>query len=354
LRLSHFEQLQPICPRCRQQNEYSRLRIKRIEKQQQEHIINALLQCSSAHCAAVYPVIDAVPILVHPLADYLRNQCENINSRNDLGLDHEAMLGDASGIGSRFNQQRHYLSTYVTSHYGDCDSHSDGESPTFKSLLAQSFELLNRHAAGIDTGHGNILDIGCASGRSSFELAAHFRCLTLGLDLNFSLLRFAQQLLIDGKASYPRKHLGVIYHRHNVEFSRDHSELVDFWAADATALPLPPASSSLCGAYNVLDAVNSPRHLLHSLARQLKQNGTLLLTTPYDWSGNTPMQNWLGGQAQYDEQIGDSPQLLRQIMQQAGFDILAEKDNLAWQLRLHSRQFNHYQVHMLAAALRVQ
>jgi len=349
LRISHFEELKPLCPRCRQNNEQFPLALKHVDEQRGEHIISAVLQCANKLCAALYPVIDAVPVLIHPLSDYLRSHCDSINSRLDLSLVQEAMLGDASGIGSRFNQQRHYLSTYVDSHYGDFVQEHDEPSATILPLLKQGFELLAFNGSAWNSTKGNIIDIGCACGRSSFALADQFKRITLGVDLNFYLLRFAQQLLIEGEAEFPLKQSGLVYRRHRIAFSATHNELVDFWAADASALPLADNNTALCSAFNVLDAVNSPRQLISGLAGKLTTNGALLLSTPYDWSGNTPAQHWLGAQAQYSDNYLDCADTLRQLLVEQGYAIMAEKDRVEWRLRMHARQYNHYQLHMLAA-----
>ena len=297
---------------------------------------------------AQFPVIDAVPILIHPLAEYLRNHWDTINARQNLTSNQEAMLGDASGLGSRFNQQRHYLSCYVHSHYSDFDTLGKESSP-FKQLVQQALALIPRGETVALSSSSLNIDAGCACGRSSFELASYIKRITVGMDLNFSLLRFAQQILIHGEADYPRKHCGLVYHRHRIEFQHDDSEWVDFWLADASNPPLPPASAGLCTAFNVLDAVNSPRRLLQSLAQQLSPTGNLLLTTPYDWSGDTPMANWIGGQAQYNDTLADSPALLRQCLEGENFRIIGEKETIDWHMRIHNRQVNHYQVHALAA-----
>ena len=57
------------------------------------------------------------------------------------------------------------------------------------------------------------IDLGCAAGRTSFDLSArHPSALVLGLDINLALLRLARQAA-GGHVSYPRRRIGVAYDR---------------------------------------------------------------------------------------------------------------------------------------------
>ena len=68
---------------------------------------------------------------------------------------------------------------------------------------------------------GPLLDLGCSVGRVTYELAmAAPQELVLGVDLNFTMLRFARSLQKDGLATYPRKRVGVVYDRHTIEFPK--------------------------------------------------------------------------------------------------------------------------------------
>ena len=171
MQTSHFDQLQPLCPRCNAHGNSVRLTVKQVDLQIREHIVSATLQCGSPTCGAHYPVIDGVPILIHPLADFLREHWETINSRLDLPATHDALIGEASGMGSRFNQRRHYLSSYVPSHYGDPDADNDRKrvsESTLASIVEQTIAL-----AAPPASLPHITVVSCS------ELISIFRCYAL-------------------------------------------------------------------------------------------------------------------------------------------------------------------------------
>lgn len=141
----------------------------------------------------------------------------------------------------------------------------------------------------------------------------------------------------------------------SVEFA--HPENVDFWACDATALPLPAGVVSLAVNMNVLDCVQAPRDLLVSLGRVLKPGGQAVLACPYDWSpAATPLEAWLGGHSQRASPAGSCETVLRSLLTPGAhpgsvdtLKLAAERDDLPWHVRLHERSTMTYKLHLVVA-----
>jgi SAM-dependent methyltransferase len=204
---------------------------------------------------------------------------------------------------------------------------------------------------------GPLVDVGCGVGRSTFELAQRFDDLVLGIDVNFSMLRLAADVLHTGTVRYPRRRVGLVYDRREFPAPFAKTDNVDFWVCDATSLPLPEGSFALASSLNVLDSVASPHDLLGCMARILKPGGKALIGCPYDWSAaTTPLETWIGGHSQRGPYAGASEPLLRALLTPgghpnsiAGLEIRHEVDGLTWRVRVHDRSTVEYRVHLVIA-----
>lgn len=355
MRPGHFEALRPVCPVCRSARQAeSELVLASVAREEPGHIVEGLLQCPHPACLREYPIIDGIPLIIADIRGYVANNLSSIHARDDLGELSESILGDCAGPGSAFVTTREHLSMYAWDHYGDLDPAEDEATPGPGSVV----EVLNK---GLElTGRAPespAIDIGCSVGRTSFELAARGEGLVLGVDLHFAMLRLAARVLRYGRVAYPRKRVGIVYDRREFPADLAGRERVDFWACDATALPLAAGTFATAVSLNVLDCVPSPREFLASLATVLKPGGTAVFTTPYDWSpAATPLEAWLGGHSQRSDNHGASEPVLRALLSPglhpaavAGLDIVAEEPALPWYVRLHERSVMHYRVHLLVA-----
>jgi SAM-dependent methyltransferase/uncharacterized protein YbaR (Trm112 family) len=356
IKLIHFEKLRPLCPRCKQADgSSSLLDIRSVAKKTHDSVIEGILVCSNRQCMGEYPVIDGVPIIVADLRNYVSQNILPILSRSDLGETTESLLGDCCGPGSAFDSYRQHLSTYTFDHYGDLDPAERRDSQflpgSVLNLLQTGISQLEERA------DGPAIDMGCAVGRTSFELAKKVDDLILGIDLNFAMLRTAAAVLHDGRVAYPRRRVGIAFDKREFPATLEGASKVDFWACDATSLPFADETFSLAASLNVLDCAQSPYDHLREVGRILKPNGGALLSAPYDWNVNaTPVEAWLGGHSQRSESRGASEIMLRSLL--AGgehpyavqeLEIVCDFEAVPWNLRLHDRSFMNYQVHLLVA-----
>ena len=364
MRPGHFETLKPVCPRCRIERQiYAPLTLATVIRQDDNNIIEGVLHCSDAQCQLEYPIIDGIPIVVPYIRKYLSDNYFHIIAREDLSETMESLLGDGVGPGTFLDATRQHLSTYTWDHYNDLnpDLKSQKSSPEIPlggsvvNCLEAGLQLIENNAASAI--NPPLIDIGCSVGRTTFELADRYQGLTLGIDVNFSMLRTAQKVLREGIVQYPLKRIGIVYDRQEFMVSFDNAPFVDFWACDALALPFTTDSFGFASGFNVFDSVTSPRDLLESISQLLKPAGTALIATPYDWSAAaTPVETWVGGHSQRGPDRGAAEPLLKKLLTSGAHPqsienlaLTGEISHFPWSVRIHERSTTLYQTHIVAA-----
>jgi SAM-dependent methyltransferase/uncharacterized protein YbaR (Trm112 family) len=354
LRRSHFEALKPLCPWCRTEHEReSRIALVTAIRETADTVEEGVLHCSDSSCQLEYPIIDGIPILVPDVRAYIAQHIQPISERDDLSATMEGIVGDAAGPGSAFDTTRQHLSTYAWDGYGDRDpKESGGPAPgAVVDCLQRGLEITGSEF------DGPAIDLGCAVGRTGFELAERSDALVLGIDVNFAMLRLAQRVLRSGTVRYPRRRVGIVYDRREFDVTFPGADRVDFWACDALALPFADSTFGLAVGLNVLDCVNSPLDLLASIRRSLRPGGTAILATPHDWSANaTPVEAWLGGHSQRGPHGGSSESLLKALLTPgahpqsiSGLEFVEEVAEIPWHARLHDRSTVSYRAHLVVA-----
>ena len=329
MRREHFATLRPLCPVCR----VAPLAITSAIRETADAIDEGILGCTNRDCLREYPIVDGIPIIVAAIRAWLAANPLQLLLRDDLSPEIESLIGDVLGPSSAFDTLRQHVSIYAAGHY---------ESDATASLLL---------CGAADLGGGPILDIGCAVGGTTFALASRFKQLTLGIDLNFAMLRVAARALREGRVTYARRRVGLVYDRREVELDVDRN-LVDFWCCDATALPFADATFGLAASLNVVDIVPSPREAIAECARVLRAGGSVLLATPYDWTPTaTNVEQWIGGHSQRGDHRGASEPQLRALMSEH-LEIVRDEERVPWRLRMHERSAVEYDVHVLVGKKR--
>ncbi len=372
MRRGHLAALEPLCPVCRSRGEAAPLELARALREEGEHLLEGILHCPRPECLREYPVIDGVPLLIADLRAWVGSQLLPLLGREDLPAELESLIGDCCGPGSAFDTTRQHLSAYAWGHWGDLDPETAGTlTPAPGGMdsrlrgnddreAASTSGLLDLLAIGLDLGSpfpdGPVLDLGCAVGRATFELADRLERLAVGVDLGAAFLRTAARVLQRGEVLYPQRRVGLVYDRRRFALALPAASRVDFWAADAAGLPFADGRFAAVFALNLLDCVASPVAVLGEIARVLLPGGRAVLAVPYDWSpAATPFTGWLGGHSQRGEGEGASEPLLRTLLTPGGHPaapglrLIAERHALPWQVRLHERATMSYQTHLLVA-----
>ena len=151
------------------------------------------------------------------------------------------------------------------------------------------------------------LDIGCAIGRSSFELARGFDEV-IGVDFSARFIQEAQTLKENGVLRYAVPTEGELSDFHEVSLSQfgleDTKEKVSFWQADACNLKPIYEGFDLIFGGNLIDRLYDPKKFLDALASRLNEDGVLILTSPYTWQEeSTPKEKWIGGYRRDGENV---------------------------------------------------
>jgi putative 4-mercaptohistidine N1-methyltranferase len=140
------------------------------------------------------------------------------------------------------------------------------------------------------------LDVGCAVGRSTFELARH--CAeAIGIDYSRRFVEAAEVLARDGVIAYQRADEGALATRLVASVPADiHRERVKFECGDAQALRDSLGSFDVVLAANLIDRLREPSKFLTRAPALVRSGGQLVITSPYTWLEEyTPANHWLGG-----------------------------------------------------------
>jgi putative 4-mercaptohistidine N1-methyltranferase len=143
------------------------------------------------------------------------------------------------------------------------------------------------------------LDVGCATGRSSFELAREFDEV-VGVDFSARFIQQAQLLKEQGVLRYSIPIEGELESFEEASLKscglEDVAHRVNFWQADACNLKSIHQGFDLIFSGNLIDRLYDPGKFLDSLAARLNEEGMVILTSPYTWMEEyTPKEKWIGG-----------------------------------------------------------
>ncbi|MDY6929569.1 MAG: 5-histidylcysteine sulfoxide synthase [Pseudomonadota bacterium] len=185
------------------------------------------------------------------------------------------------------------VSQYAEFHYGD----EALRVPNFPQAMAElAIDLHYRHGNGALK---RALDLGCATGRASFELARVFDKV-FGIDFSARFIRTGIQLAETGTIRYTLPEEGelVSYHERSLDNLglADTAQRVEFWQGDACNLKPMFDAFDLILAANLIDRLYAPRRFLETVANRLNPGGLLVLASPYTWLEEyTKRSEWIGG-----------------------------------------------------------
>jgi putative 4-mercaptohistidine N1-methyltranferase len=143
------------------------------------------------------------------------------------------------------------------------------------------------------------LDLGCAVGRSSFELARYYQHVD-ALDFSTRFIRNAINLVEHGEVKYVIPTEGELTELKSFKLSAldlgDKVSNIHFSQGDACNLKPKYSNYDLIFAGNLIDRLYQPKQFLDSIKHRINSGGYLVITSPYTWLEEfTEKSNWLGG-----------------------------------------------------------
>jgi putative 4-mercaptohistidine N1-methyltranferase len=181
------------------------------------------------------------------------------------------------------------------------------------------------------------LDLGCAVGRASFELAR--RCAeVVGIDYSERFITVADHIKANGSFLFGCVQEGDLVQPCQVTIPQDlDRSRVRFERGDALNLRPDLGTFDVILMANLIDRLNNPRQCLKQLPALLNPGGQLIITSPYTWLEEyTPRKNWLGGFQQEDRQIKTLDTLKEVLSPDFQFSFCQD---LPFIIREHSRKF---------------
>jgi putative 4-mercaptohistidine N1-methyltranferase len=181
------------------------------------------------------------------------------------------------------------------------------------------------------------LDLGCAVGRSTFELARHCTS-ALGIDFSHRFVEAARTIAANGTLPYLRTDEGALTTPLVAQVPVGVAvERVAFEQGDAMNLRADLGLFDVMLMANLIDRLHDPQRCLARLPSLVKPGGQLVITSPYTWLGEfTPRAHWLGGFERDGRRVGTREGLQERLTPH--FDLVAVKD-LPFLIREHARKF---------------
>ncbi|KAF0688261.1 Aste57867_20131 [Aphanomyces stellatus] len=227
---------------------------------------------------------------------------------------------------------------YLQFHFGD-----SSEVVPYPFAPADALAFLPRcvkaaaaHAA--PTHRHRALEIGCAVGRSSFELSRHFDEV-VGIDFSTHFIDVANIMKTNGSAPYEALIQGDIKETRTAAVAADIDRTkVHFEQGDACNLGAHLADFDLVFASNLLCRLPEPKRFLERLPSLVRADGILALISPYSWLEEyTPKDHWIGGRVGADGRPVDSFSEIETLLT-PHFE-LVERTQYPFMIREHDRKF---------------
>lgn len=187
------------------------------------------------------------------------------------------------------------------------------------------------------------LDLGCATGRATFELAKVFDMVE-GIDFSVRFVGVGSKLQNEGYIAYSVKTEGELSEKKRVTLEElgyeTLREKVSFWQGDACNLKPNFNSYDLIMATNLIDRLYNPLLFLEDVSNRLNEDGILVLTSPYTWQeSSTKKEFWLGG---YKDKNGKEVKTFESLQAILRYDFeLLHVEDLEFVIKESARKFQH-------------
>jgi 5-histidylcysteine sulfoxide synthase/putative 4-mercaptohistidine N1-methyltranferase len=187
------------------------------------------------------------------------------------------------------------------------------------------------------------LDLGCATGRATFELAKSFDEVE-GIDFSARFIGVGVKLKCEGYLAFHSKEEGDLVSDKKITIEElgyeKIRERVSFWQGDACNLKPNFTGYDLILATNLIDRLYQPRLFLETMDARLNMDGILVITSPYTWQeSSTKKEFWLGG---YKDEHGNEVKTIESLKTILGkkFELIHLQD-LEFVIKESARKYQH-------------
>lgn len=198
--------------------------------------------------------------------------------------------GEIKPVPSSLYETDKLMAEYAEFHYGD----------EYFGVPNFSKALVDYAAASlVDKPKREALDLGCASGRATFELAKYFDQVT-GIDFSARFINQGVHLANGETLRYTLAEEGELVSYKSTSLVDlgldDIKNKVEFFQGDACNLKPVFTGYDFILAANLIDRLYSPAKFLDSIYERVNIGGILMLASPYTWlAEHTPRDEWIGG-----------------------------------------------------------
>lgn len=210
-------------------------------------------------------------------------------------------------------------------------------------------QAVNEWAAKLGLPTRRALDLGCALGGSSFEMARQYGEV-VGVDISSTFVDMAARMARERRVAYQCRIEGDITEELVAELEPDvPAERTQFLQGDACALPPGLGSFDAVLAANLLCRVPHPGACLDQIAAALAPGGLLVMTSPFTWMEEyTSRDRWVGGSVDANGQPLRCGDALKAQLAARGVRVLQE-DMMPLVIREHSRKYQLILAHRIIA-----
>lgn len=250
---------------------------------------------------------------------------------------------EVTTVGGKRYETDTLLNQYLLFHYGSLAEQRDeqiGKNINFPPV-ADFMQTMVGLVAQFAEGRNAVLDLGCATGRASFELAREFREV-VGLDYSEAFIAAAQALQRDGRLEYQRLESGRYVTPMLAQVAADIDRArVRFVRGDAAQLPAAglnhPAAFDAILLSNLLCRLPDPAACLKQFTGPdpvLREGGVLVFASPNTWMEQyTATDSFVDG-ADSDATLSQLAKLL------PGYELVYQAD-LPFMIREHRRKYEY-------------
>lgn len=227
------------------------------------------------------------------------------------------------------------LSEYLEFHYGPIYF----DIPNFQKKIAMlALPYLGKNNLN------KAMDLGCATGRTAFELSKYFSCV-YGVDFSTGFINAAIQLQTSGHNHYTIPIEGEIleYRECSLEeigIDQQSAAKIHFIQGDACNLKPHLKEFDLIIAANLIDRLYDPLIFMEHIHERLNLGGILLISSPYTWLEEyTSKDKWFGG-VKIDGENVTSLTHMQSVLGQH-FTLIEEPFDVPFIIRETQRKFQH-------------